>query len=89
MSRLLSVYTPTPTGVAIFPKEIFRPPRSWVAAKYNVVQWSEFPKGGHFAALEQPADLAPDVARFATKVWKDHLQQKRARPPSASPTRKR
>jgi microsomal epoxide hydrolase len=46
-----------------------------VASKYNVVQWSEFSRGGHFAALEQPADLAPDVARFATKVWKDHLQR--------------
>ena len=53
-----------PTGVARFPKEMHRPPRSWVEEKYNVVRWTEMPRGGHFAALEQPALFADDVLAF-------------------------
>jgi pimeloyl-ACP methyl ester carboxylesterase len=53
-----------PTGVARFPKEMHRPPRSWVEKKYNVVRWTEMPRGGHFAALEQPALFANDVLAF-------------------------
>jgi pimeloyl-ACP methyl ester carboxylesterase len=69
MSALLSPYSPTPAAVAMFPKEIIRPPRSWAAAKYNIVQWCEFTAGGHFAALERPVELADDIGMFAEKVW--------------------
>jgi pimeloyl-ACP methyl ester carboxylesterase len=54
----------TPTGVAVFPKEIPMPPRSWVERGYNVTHWSEMAKGGHFAAMEQPELLAEDIRRF-------------------------
>ncbi|MCC6382755.1 MAG: epoxide hydrolase, partial [Dehalococcoidia bacterium] len=53
-----------PTGVAVFPKEVYRAPRAWVEPRYNLVRWTEFPRGGHFAALEQPQALLADVRAF-------------------------
>ena len=44
-----------PTGCSIFPKEIMRVSRRWAEGRYkNIVYWNELPKGGHFAAFEQP-----------------------------------
>ncbi len=44
-----------PTGVAVFPKEIVTPVRSWMQTNFkNIVYWREMEKGGHFAAFEQP-----------------------------------
>jgi pimeloyl-ACP methyl ester carboxylesterase len=54
----------TPVGFALFPKEINHPPRSWLERTFNVVQWSEMPGGGHFAAMEKPALLAAEIRRF-------------------------
>ena len=47
----------TPTGFANFPGEtVFpAPPRSWAERAYNICRWTDMPKGGHFAAMEQPA----------------------------------
>ena len=53
-----------PCAVAHFPKEIPMPPRSWVERVYDVRRWSKMPKGGHFAALEQPTLLAQDIRSF-------------------------
>ncbi len=53
-----------PTGCAIFPKEIIRPPRRWAEQRYNVTRWTEMPSGGHFAALEEPALLVEDLRAF-------------------------
>jgi pimeloyl-ACP methyl ester carboxylesterase len=51
-----------PTGVAVFPKEIVPPVRRWMEARYtNIRHWSEMPKGGHFAAFEQPELFIDDV----------------------------
>ncbi|PCJ14679.1 MAG: hypothetical protein COB04_14630 [Gammaproteobacteria bacterium] len=58
-----------PTGYAQFPREIMCPPRVWADKVYNIQQWSEMDKGGHFAALEQPQLLAADVRKFAEKIW--------------------
>jgi microsomal epoxide hydrolase len=41
------------------------PPRSYVERLYNVSRWTEMPRGGHFAALEQPALLVDDIRAFA------------------------
>jgi pimeloyl-ACP methyl ester carboxylesterase len=54
----------TPTGCAIFPKELYRAPRTWAEAAYNVQQWTKMPRGGHFAALEEPELLVEDVRRL-------------------------
>lgn len=53
-----------PCAVALFPKEIVMPPRSFVERVYSVQHWSHMPKGGHFAAFEQPALLAKDIRHF-------------------------
>jgi microsomal epoxide hydrolase len=53
-----------PTGCAIFPKELYRPPRSWVERHYNVTHWTEMSVGGHFAAMEQPGLLVDDIRAF-------------------------
>ena len=46
----------TPTGFANFPGEpvYFPPPLSWCERAYNITHWAEMPRGGHFAAMEQP-----------------------------------
>ncbi len=53
-----------PTAVARFPREIYRPPRAWVEAAFDLRRWTEMPRGGHFAALEQPHLLVEDVRAF-------------------------
>jgi len=54
-----------PTGYAAFPKEIVRPPRSLAQKAYtNIQRWTEMKKGGHFAAMEQPAALAQEIQAF-------------------------
>jgi pimeloyl-ACP methyl ester carboxylesterase len=57
-----------PTGVAAFPKEILRTPRRWCEAAYNITRWSTMPRGGHFAAFEQPELFVDDVRAFFATV---------------------
>lgn len=55
-----------PTAVALFPAELLSwPPRSYVERVYNISRWTEMPRGGHFAALEQPDLLVEDIRAFA------------------------
>lgn len=55
-----------PTAVALFPAELLSwPPRSYVERVYNISHWTEMPRGGHFAALEQPDLLVEDIRAFA------------------------
>ncbi|MER9349854.1 epoxide hydrolase family protein [Mesorhizobium sp. M0239] len=55
-----------PLAVALFPKELPMPPRSWVERVFkDIRQWTAMPRGGHFAALEQPALLAQNIRAFA------------------------
>ena len=52
-------------GYAAFPKEIIVPPRSIAEKTYtNIQRWTEMKKGGHFAAMEQPAALAEEIQQF-------------------------
>jgi pimeloyl-ACP methyl ester carboxylesterase len=53
-----------PTAFAKLPGEISRPPREWVERSYRLERWTEFPSGGHFAALEQPFALVDDLREF-------------------------
>ena len=55
---------PAPAAIAAFPGEISWPPREWAERSYNVCRWTEMPRGGHFAALEEPELLAEDVRAF-------------------------
>ena len=53
-----------PLACAAFPKEISFPPRSWLEAAYNLTQRTVMPRGGHFAAMEEPQLLLEDVRTF-------------------------
>ena len=53
-----------PCAVARFPKEISQPPREWAERFCNLQQWTEMPRGGHFAAFEEPELLAQDIRNF-------------------------
>ena len=54
-----------PTGYVEFPKEILRPPRSVAERMYtDIRRWTVMPKGGHFAALEQPEALVEEIRAF-------------------------
>ena len=58
-----------PTAVALFPKEYLKwAPRSYVERIYNIKRWTEMPKGGHFAALEQPDLLVKDITEFSKEL---------------------
>jgi microsomal epoxide hydrolase len=58
-----------PTGYAEFPQEILRPPRSLAERMYrDIRRWSVMPKGGHFAALEQPQALAAEIVAFFSSL---------------------
>jgi pimeloyl-ACP methyl ester carboxylesterase len=57
-----------PTGVAAFPKEIVPPLRHWCEGVYNITHWSQMPRGGHFAAFEQPELFVDDLRAFFATV---------------------
>jgi pimeloyl-ACP methyl ester carboxylesterase len=57
-----------PTGIAAFPKEIVRAPRHWCEANFNITHWTAMPRGGHFAAFEQPELFVDDVRKFFATV---------------------
>lgn len=54
-----------PFACARFPKELFGVvPRKWIEAQYKVEQFTDMPRGGHFAALEEPQLLVDDMRKF-------------------------
>ena len=53
-----------PMGFAAFPAETPPPPRSLAEQRFNITHWAEMPRGGHFAAWEEPELFAGDVAGF-------------------------
>ena len=66
-----SATPPNPTGknnvpaaIARFPQDILPAPREWSERWFNVQQWTAMPRGGHFAALEEPGLLAEDLRTF-------------------------
>lgn len=56
--------TSVPTGFASFPRDISPPPREWAERFFNIERWTDMPRGGHFAALEEPELLAEDLRAF-------------------------
>ncbi|GAA3002479.1 epoxide hydrolase family protein [Kitasatospora sp. NPDC006786] len=58
-----------PVGVAVFPQDAVRPIRRWAERILpTLAHWSEFERGGHFAALEEPELFVGDVRAFARRV---------------------
>jgi len=55
-----------PTAAALFPSEMSEwPPKSYADRLFNIKRWTKMPKGGHFAALEQPELLINDIVEFS------------------------
>lgn len=58
-----------PAAVADFPREILHPPRKWAERSLgDLRQWTEYERGGHFAAWEEPELLARDIVGFLREV---------------------
>ena len=54
-----------PVGVAAFPRDLLAfPPRAMVERGYNIVHWTDMPRGGHFASLEEPELFLADLRVF-------------------------
>jgi pimeloyl-ACP methyl ester carboxylesterase len=54
--------SPVPTGVAVFAEDIAI--RRYAEQGHNIVHWSEFDRGGHFAATDSPDLLIGDIRNF-------------------------
>ena len=60
-----------PTAIADFTKYFVsegEPPREWFERLYDVRRWTSMPRGGHFAATEEPELLARDIAAFFAEI---------------------
>ncbi|ROO86050.1 pimeloyl-ACP methyl ester carboxylesterase [Actinocorallia herbida] len=55
---------PVPLGVAVFAHDITQSVRPLAERLYPITHWSEFDRGGHFAAMEVPDLLATDIRTF-------------------------
>jgi pimeloyl-ACP methyl ester carboxylesterase len=60
-----------PTGVAVFPRDIVPAPREFAERWFDLRRWTEMPRGGHFAALEEPGLLADDLRAFFRPLRSD------------------
>jgi pimeloyl-ACP methyl ester carboxylesterase len=70
-----------PAAFAMFPKDISHPPREWAERFFNVQRWTEMPRGGHFAAMEEPELLVDDIRAFFRPL---RLRAARSRPEVAT-----
>jgi pimeloyl-ACP methyl ester carboxylesterase len=64
-------FVSVPTAMAVFANEYVAegiPPRELVERLYNLRRWTVMPRGGHFAAQEEPKLLAQDIAAFFSEV---------------------
>lgn len=58
-----------PIAAAVFPVDLIPwPPRSQAEKSLNIVRWTEFKRGGHFAAMERPDELIGDIRAFAKQI---------------------
>jgi hypothetical protein len=63
-SKFLWYKIPVPTAVLIFPKELYKLPKSWIASKCDLQHHQVMDSGGHFSALEKPNVLQFEITRF-------------------------
>ena len=62
--RDMKKYVEAPTGFALFPKDLVMAPRRWAERFFNVQRWTEMPRGGHFAAWEEPQLFVEELREF-------------------------
>lgn len=72
--------SPTPTGVAVFPKDLSLSVRRFAEAANTITHWSEFDRGGHFPAMEQPDLLVADIRGFFQSLPEISRSSFRSRP---------
>ena len=60
---MFEVKNSTPTGVAVFPGN-YRTIRRFAERTNNIVHWSQFDRGGHFATIDAPDLLVGDLRTF-------------------------
>lgn len=53
-----------PTGAAVFPSDIYITPKAWAESSYDIRHWTIMPRGGHFAAMEEPELYLEDLQAF-------------------------
>ena len=60
-----------PVAATVFPREIYRAPKSWAEPTYsNLIYWNEAERGGHFAAFEEP-DIFVEEMRSAFRKLRE------------------
>jgi microsomal epoxide hydrolase len=67
-SRAPTARVEVPTAVAVFPKELYPTSRRIASDYYDIRRWTPMPRGGHFAAMEQPELLAADLQAFFAEL---------------------
>ena len=68
-----------PIAISAFPDELYQAPKSWVERPYpKLIHYNRLPKGGHFAAWEQPQFLTPRDARRLQSRFAIDLRRRRA-----------
>ncbi len=68
-------YVGTPTAFGVFAHQTVsegEPPRSYLERVYNIQRWTVFPRGGHFAPVEEPAAIAGDLTAFFRDLSSGH-----------------
>lgn len=73
-AKMIGSYIDIPVGVSIFPKDLYKIPKSWGQKYAHIVTWTIHDRGGHFAAHETPEVLVQDVQNLvsqlkASKKW--------------------
>ncbi|MGB6230360.1 MAG: epoxide hydrolase family protein [Litorimonas sp.] len=60
-----------PVAASLYPAEIMTPSRRWAAGRYKqIVRWTVHPRGGHFAAMEEPDLFVEDVLASVDALWR-------------------
>ena len=57
-----------PAAVSVLPADLVRPVRDLGERLFNLRRWTEFPRGGHFAAFEEPELFADELRAFAAEL---------------------
>jgi pimeloyl-ACP methyl ester carboxylesterase len=69
LAQFVATRVELPVGASLFPKEIIAAPRSWADRVFpQIVHWNTLPRGGHFAAFEQPATFIDELRTCFRKM---------------------
>ncbi|WP_341729027.1 epoxide hydrolase family protein [Brooklawnia sp.] len=63
-SHDLTPQVQVPTGIAVFPKDIYKMPRAYCEQMFNLKRWMVMPEGGHFGSMEEPELLVAEIRAF-------------------------